>query len=171
MEKEEWKYIPNYEGRYQVSSLGRVKSLPRISCNHLGCHLTKERILKPRDNSKGYYKVALSKEGVRNEYKVHQLVAICFLNHTPCGYNLVIDHINDNSKDNRVENLQIVTARYNARKTQGKYSSKHKGVSLCKKSGKWLSQIKINDKNYNLGRFKSEEEASEVYQNKLKEIC
>ncbi len=171
MENEIWKDIPNYEGRYQVSSLGRVKSLPKewfSGINTIRKHNGK--ILKLRDNSRGYYKVALSNKGVRNEYKVHQLVAITFLNHIPCGYNLVVDHINDNSKDNRVENLQIVTARFNAYKTQGKYSSNYKGVHWSTRHSKWVSQIQINGKLKYLGIFISEYEAHLAYQNKLKEI-
>ena len=171
MENEVWKDIPNYEGRYQVSNLGRVKSLPKewfSGVNTIRKHNGK--ILKLRDNSRGYYKVALCNKGVRNEYKVHQLVAICFLNHTPCGYNLVIDHINDNSKDNRVENLQIVTARFNAYKTQGKGSSKYKGVYWCNTSKIFKATIRINGKSTHLGSFTDEYEAHLAYQNKLKEI-
>jgi hypothetical protein len=166
-----WKDVKDYEGRYQVSSLGRVKSLPKewfSGINTIRRHNGK--ILKLRDNSRGYYKVALSNRGVVKECKVHQLVAIAFLGHTPCGYSLVIDHINDNSKDNRVENLQIVTARFNAYKTQGKGSSKYKGVYWCNTNKRFKAVIRINGKSTYLGSFKKEYEAHLAYQNKLKEI-
>jgi hypothetical protein len=83
---------------------------------------------------------------------------------------LVIDHINDIKTDNRVENLQIVSHRFNVCKTQGRYSSKYKGVCWCKTKNRWLAKIKINGKNLHLGYMTNEEEASQAYQNKLKEI-
>ena len=160
MENEVWKDIPNYEGLYLVSNLGSVKSLK----------FNKEKILKKSQGKVGYYVVCLCKDRNIKRFSVHQLVAMAFLGHTPCGYKFVVDHINDNQLDNRVENLQVVTQRYNAHKTQGKSSSKYKGVSYISKTGKWQSTIYLNKKNKNLGNFTTEEEAHLVYQNKLKEV-
>ena len=158
MENEIWKDIPNYEGLYQVSNLGNVKSLNYNNTK-------KEKLLNP-SLTRGYFHLRLSGK----TFRIHQLVAITFLNHERCGHKLVIDHINDNSQDNRLENLQIVTARFNVCKTQGAYTSKYKGVSLNKKLNKWVSQIRIKDKTYYLGLFNTEKEAYQVYQNKLKTI-
>ena len=159
MMEEIWKPIPNYEGLYEVSDLGRVKSL--------NYNRTKtEKFLKLQKNSVGYYHVILKGKTLQ----VHQLVAITFLNHIPNGYNLIIDHINDNKLDNRPKNLQIVTARFNTCKTQGNYSSKYKGVSWSKAAKKLLSFIRINGKLKHLGLFNCELSASIAYQNKLKEI-
>lgn len=160
---EVWKKIPNYEGLYEVSNLGNVKSLGNDKTR-------KEKILKAGINSQGYCHVGLVKDKQRNFFKVHQLVAMAFLNHIPCGYKLVVDHINDTPLDNRVENLQIVTQRFNANKTQVKYTSKYKGVSWHKNNFKWISNILINKKRIHLGYFNTELEASVAYQNKLKEI-
>jgi len=165
---EVWKTIKGYEGLYEVSNLGRVKSLPRELCNSIRCYYTKEKILKPGIEGGGYFYVNLSKNAIVKNTKIHKLVAVEFLNHIACGYELVIDHKNDDKTDNRVENLQIVTQRFNARKTQGKYSSKYKGVTFCNTNKNWRSVIYIKGKNITLGRFKTEEEASEAYQNKLK---
>ncbi len=169
--EEIWKDIPEYEGLYQVSNLGRVKSLPKewISGNgtirrHNG------KILKAGSNSGGYLMVNLCKNSKCKQFWIHQLVAVIFLNHTPCGLKLVVDHINDNPSDNRVENLQIVTHRYNVCKTQGKYSSQYKGVYWNKAAKKWNSCIKINKKQKYLGRFTDEYEAHLAYQNALKQI-
>ena len=71
--KEIWKDIPNYEGYYQVSNLGRVNSLKNNKTK-------KDKLLKTRIGHDGYFDVGLSKEGVQKRYKVHQLVAIAFLN-------------------------------------------------------------------------------------------
>ena len=137
-----WKDIPNYNGLYQVSNLGRVKSLPKKKYNHKGFYISKERILTlNNDGNYGYLTVVLYKNKIRKTFKVHKLVAMSFLNHNPCGYKLVVDHINDNPLDNRVENLQLITQRENTFKTQGKYTSQYKGVSWCKLTEKWMSQI------------------------------
>ncbi len=169
--EEIWKDIPDYEGIYQVSNLGRVKSLNRqLITSHGIIRKYNGRILKLGTDKFGYLMVDLKKQLNRKTYRIHKLVAIAFLNHKPCGHELVIDHINDNPSDNRVENLQIVTQRYNCRKKQGKYSSQYKGVSWSKERKKWYSRIKINKKTKHLGTFTDEYEAHLAYQNALKQI-
>ena len=158
-EVEIWKDIPGYEGLYQVSNLGRVKSLK----------YNKERILKCGINTHGYNIVVLCDNGKPKTKNVHQLVAMSFLNHNPCGFKLVIDHKNDIKTDNRLENLQIVTSRFNNHKTQGKYSSKYKGVYWNVQKKKWRSQINIKNRLIWLGDFKCELAASYAYQKALKE--
>ena len=159
MDKEIFKDIPGYEGLYQVSNQGRVKSFMK----------GKEKILKQPTNSSGYLQVTIYRNGAKI-YKVHALVAMAFLNHTPCGHNLVVDHINDDKLDNRVENLQVVTQRFNACKTQGRYTSKYKGVSWRKDARKWISRMYINGKLKHLGYFKCELAASYAYQMGLKSL-
>ena len=168
--EEIWKDVIGYEGKYQVSNLGIVKSLPRLMQKGKNIFTSKEKILKHNIKSNGYSAVVLCLNKIEKTMPIHQLVAMAFLNHIPCGYKLVVDHLNDIKTDNRIENLQIVTQRENACKTQGKYSSKYKGVSWFKQINKWRADIFINGKNNYLGRFDTEEEASEAYQNKLKEI-
>jgi hypothetical protein len=153
---EEFKDIPEYEGLYQVSNLGNVKGL------------SKNIILKKSKVYFGYYIVSLYKDKIRKSFYIHKLVAITFLEHKPCGHKLVIDHINDDPCDNRVENLQIVSQRFNSYKTKNKYSSKLKGVGWH--NNKWRARIQINNKTLHLGHFKTEEEAHEAYKLKLKTI-
>jgi hypothetical protein len=162
MENEVWKDITGYEGLYQVSNLGRVKNIKN----------EKEKIINPSITNVGYYSVGLykNKNNKTRTYGIHQLVAIAFLGHKPCGHELVIDHINDNRSDNRVKNLQIVTQRFNVRKTQGKYTSKYKGVFYCKKNNKWKAQIYFEKKVKHLGFFDFELEAHLEYQKALKNI-
>jgi hypothetical protein len=151
-----FKDIVGYEGLYQVSNMGRIKSI--IYAN--------EVILKSHEN-KGYLQVSLTKNKKRKPQRVHQLIAMTFLNHTPCGHDLVVDHIDSNKTNNKLDNLQIVTNRFNSYKTQGKYSSKYKGVSWNKRTGNWRSRIMINGKDICLGYFKKEYDAYIAYQNKL----
>ena len=155
-----WKDVPNYEVRYKVSNLGRVKSILKNG----------EKIMKGSMSVKGYMQYTLTMKPKYNVFTGQQLVAMAFLNHIPCGVNLVIDHINDNKLDNRVENLQIVTNRYNSYKTQGKYSSKYKGVYFVKATKKWRSHIVINNKTIHLGYFDNEYQAHLAYQKAIPEL-
>lgn len=161
--QEIFKDVPGYEGIYQVSNLGRVKSLERIDSNN---HPVKERILKASDRGHGYLSVSLANGGIKYK-RVHQLVAMAFLNHIPNGYMLVCDHINNIKNDNRLSNIRIITNRENTNLKHIKSSSQFTGVSWEKKNHKWRARIQINGKDKNLGMFTNEIEASEAYQNKL----
>lgn len=158
MNTEIFKDIPNFEGMYQVSNFGNVKSIKS------------KKTLKPYFTKKGYFRVVLSKNAKIKGIHVHQAVAMAFLGHEPCGMKLVVDHINNIKTYNRVENLQIVSNRDNIYKTQGKYTSKYKGVSWHKLSNKWISYIWINNKKVYLGLFIDEYEANLAYQNALQGI-
>jgi hypothetical protein len=96
-------------------------------------------------------------------------MAYTYLNHKPCGYKYVIDHINSVKNDNRLENLRIITHRQNCLKDRtGK--SKYIGVSWDKASEKWRSRIQINGKSKNLGSYNCELKAHYVYMQELKKI-
>jgi len=169
--QEIFKDIPNFEGIYQISNLGSVKSLERkVKHSKGGLRMVKEKILKPTDDGKGYLQVMLQRQGRIKLFQVHQLVAMVFLNHKPCGHKLVVDHINNISSDNRVENLQLISNRENSSKDKKGGSSKYVGVCWSKAIRKWIAYIKINEKRIHLGTFKDEYKAHLAYQNKLKEI-
>lgn len=170
--KEIWKNIPGYEGFYQASNLGRIKSLERTTTHfykniYPRKFVCKEKILTPNEN-RGYYKVSLNATPLaKKTIKVHQLVAMAFLNHKPCGNTLVVNHINFNKLDNRVENLEIVTTRENSNKKHLKSSSKYTGVYWHSSAQKWVSRIVIKRKKVHLGSFDCEVKASEAYEKAL----
>lgn len=153
---QEWKGIPGYEGMYQVSNFGNVKSL---NYNKTG----KERLLKPGIDS-GYYRIQLNKYGKGKTFRVHQLVCMAFKNHIPCGMNLVVNHIDNNPLNNHVDNLELVPNRYNSQ-----CHKKDCGVSL-NKNGKYGTSIQINGKKVHLGNFKNKKDALNMYQKALDNI-
>lgn len=100
-----WKPIKGYEGLYEVSNLGRVKSLPRRGTYGI------EHILKPSPNKKGYPQVQLCKNSEYCPKRVHRLVAENFI---PNPDNLPqVNHIDGNKLNNNVENLEWCTNEYN----------------------------------------------------------
>jgi hypothetical protein len=107
-----WKTIKenNY---YQVSNLGRVKSIarkvPHSTCGEVS---VRERILKPAIDSKGYERVALAKNKSLKTYKVHRLVADAFVDNPK--NNPQVNHINGVKTDNKFGNLEWVTNKENA---------------------------------------------------------
>lgn len=156
-QKEVWKDVKDYEGIYQVSNLGNVKRVNK-------------KLLNGVESVGGYLRVHLSKNGIAKKRTVHQLVAVAFLGHNPCGMELVVNHINFNKKDNRLTNLEIVTSRENSNLKHIKSSSQYVGVSWHSRDMKWYASITVKKKQYSLGYFNCEVKASDAYQKALKDI-
>ena len=146
--EEVWKDVSGYEGLYQVSDKGRVKSL----------WFGKERILKPGKLKKGYLQVSLSKNREMKGYKVHRLVCQTFL---PNPNNLPeVNHKDEDKTNNKVENLEWCDRKYNnnygnhnqkvfEKTTNGKLS---KPVLQFTKSGEFIQEWKSTmDVKRNLG--------------------
>ena len=159
-----WKEIKGFED-YEVSSLGRVKSLARTITHKDGkVYKHKSKILKLKTGSHGYLAVNIFKDTKSKTRTIHQLVAEAFLNHTPNGYKSVVDHIDNNPLNNELGNLQIISHRENISKDRKKGTSKYVGVCWNKRDKKWKSTIRINGKKTHLGNFNDELKAAKAYQ-------
>lgn len=114
-EEEEWRPVVGYEGYYEVSDRGRVRSLPRVIMRSNGAPQTvRGRILSQQPLSNGLYmKVDLSRDGGFRSRPVHRLVGEAFYGPLPEG--LQTRHLNGNSFDNRLENLRYGTHLENMR--------------------------------------------------------
>ena len=166
---EEWRPIQGYEGMYEVSSFGRVKSLNRVVKERSGKVKTlKGRLLAFHLTNQGYYALNLCKEGLLEKFTVHKLVSIAFLKHKPNKFSCVIDHLNSIKTDNFYKNLKETSSRYNS--TRYKKSNFDNSLGVQPRNDKYFSCISVNGKTINLGTFDTKEEASLYYQNALKAI-
>lgn len=158
-----YKDISGFEGIYQVSDLGNVKSLRRQRADGIG--VIKEKILRAGKNGDGYYHVVLFGKLGKKSYPVHRLVANEFIPKGNPNMN-IINHIDHNIENNNVNNLEWTNHRGNA--VHG-YAHKSKGKKMTgayynpKGNRKWFSNIMINKKIKHLGSFNTEIEAHNAY--------
>lgn len=140
MNKELWKDIPGYEGLYQVSSLGRVRSL---NFNHHGY----TKILKQSITPRGYRNVSLWKNGIHKVFGVHRLIAMTFI---PNPNNLPeVNHKDENTSNNCITNLEWCSSQYN-----NTY-----GTNIQRRSKKLLKPIACYKNNKLIKQYKSLKEA------------
>ena len=162
-EKEIWKDIKGFEGKYQVSNLGNVKSLNYNRTK-------KERILTPKKRS-GYLIVTLSKKGIHKDFLIHRLVAQAFIEKPE---NLPeVNHIDENKLNNRVENLEWCDRKYNnnygthnemilkTRKLRNRKNAE-KPVLQFTKDGKFVNEYKS---------ISEAERCTEIYNGSICKCC
>lgn len=101
-----WKDIPGYEGYYQASNLGNIKSM-KFQCNFTGKKYNREKILKPKTNKWNSRTVELWKDGEHKTWYVHRLIGLTFLETPKCK--MTINHKDGNRLNNCVDNLEWMT--------------------------------------------------------------
>jgi hypothetical protein len=160
---EVWLDVPDFKNLYQASSLGRVKSLDRyVIVSNGNSKKVKGRVLKLQKRF-NYLKIDLYKNGKYKTFSIQRLIMLTFKGDSE----LVVDHINGNTLNNRLNNLQYLTHRDNVSKGMVDKTSIYTGVYWDKSKLKWRSNLRIDTIGYSLGCFDSEEEASNVYQENL----
>ena len=159
---EEWRPVVGYEGLYEVSNMGRVKSVERIVRCNRGYRTVSERILKGNKNIDGYLQVELCQDGKMKPCTIHRLVAQAFLDNSE-GYK-EINHKDEDKTNNCVENLEWCDRLYNANygtrnervaeklrgrklseETIRKMSEKHRGRKHSEEAIKKMSEKQRNN--------------------------
>lgn len=156
MNKEMWKDIVGYEGLYQVSNTGKVKSLKRkVYAGSGRMRWQYEKIMSGnKTNGNGYKIVTLNKEGKGKNKYIHRLVAETFLDN-PYNYKY-INHKDENKSNNCVDNLEFCTAQYNST-----YNNLHIRNGLKNRNNKYSKKIlQLNDNDEIINIFPSISEAS-----------
>ena len=133
---EEWRDIVGFEGKYQVSNKGRVKSL---NYRHTG----REQILKPKKDKGGYLQVHLNKDGKDKLYLVHRLVAMTFIPN-PDGLSEV-NHKDENKENNAVDNLEFCSRSYNVNYGNRNQKTSKPVIAIDKVSGLIIEFPSINE--------------------------
>ena len=164
MTEEIWRSVIGYEGLYEVSNTGLIRSLDRFVGNR---NRIKGKILSINIKKNGYCSVALFKYGKMKRYLVHRLVAQAFL---PNPDNLpMVNHKNEDKSDNRVDNLEWCTAKYNLNygtRTQRSINTKVKnGCYDPEFIGFGLGYKEYQNKYRNINRDKRKEYMKEYYKN------
>lgn len=148
--QEIWKDINGYKGLYQVSNLGRVKSLDRYIKQGNRTIKFKSKILKQRLERNGYLRVTLYKNATPKQISVHRLVAETFINNPN---NLPqVNHIDKNREHNYVTNLEWCTSLYNLQYSniiKNLSKTKYKKI-ICNTTGEIFDSIKSASEKYNL---------------------
>lgn len=154
--EEIWKDIKGYEGLYQVSNLGRVKSLKRkVYAGRNRLRWQYERIMSNnKSNGNGYLIVSLNKESKDKNKYIHRLVAEAFIPN-PNNY-LYVNHKDENRKNNKVDNLEWCTALYN-----NIYQNAHIRRGLKNRNNRLSKRIyQLDDDNNIIKEYPSISEAS-----------
>ena len=155
---ETWKPIPGYEGIYEASDLGRIRTSKgkKTSNARYPVRIWEQRVLKPkiqtRKNGRKDQRVNLWKDGEESTQLVARLVAMAFL---PMPYDkMTVNHINGNPMDNRIENLEWCTLGDNIRHgfNTGLYNKSQKAVILTDQHGEELKFKSMSEASKFLGK-------------------
>lgn len=147
---EDWVPIEGYNGLYEVSDQGRVRSLPR--------HTTKGKILSPSTDKKGYMRVSLCREGIVKVYLLSRLVALAFI---PNMENKpTVNHKNGRNKyDNSKENLEWATYSEQEQHAHSTGLSCKVGDGVYKQNKRWIAAPQSLNTRVYLGVFSTQKEA------------
>ena len=170
--EEIYKDIIGFEGKYQVSNFGNVRTIERITICKDGrkCHY-KGKVLICSPNNKGYLTIRLENyiKGIGKTKTIHSLVWEAFGDNSKIYFpDKVIDHIDRNKHNNHINNLRVISNRENA--SNRKDNKEFIGVRKNNKSDNYTSRIWVNNKEYHIGTFKTIEEAYVRYNEALLHI-
>ena len=155
---EVWKDVLGFEGKYQVSNIGRCRSLL----------FGRTRMKKPCDRGSGYQTIKFHEDGKSKHWQLHRAVAEAFIRPILSGE--VVNHKDMNPSNNNVENLEIVSVRENV--NHGKKNTGIQKLGARKTDGgKYTSSIRVYGKLIHLGTFDTKDEAQQAYIRVVKAIA
>ena len=159
---EEWRPVVGYEGLYEVSNTGQVRSLDRFYYR-----LHKGKVLSPAKDRYGYLTVTLNCNGKSKTIKIHRLVAEAFL---PNPDNLPqVNHKDEDKTNNNVTNLEWCTAKYNV--NFGTRQERYRNTMLEKGHWSGLSREEYEKKRYQENKDKRKDCQRKYYQKNKDRIC
>ena len=157
-----WKDVKDYEGTYQVSNLGRIRSLDRTVFASNGARFYSGKIIKQSIvKGTGYLSFAASIDGKVILLRVHREVMRAFKGDS----SLHVNHINGDKLDNRLENLEYVTQLRNTNHYYSDLKDKKYGCFFDKESRKWVASISSKGVTRKLGYFDCKDEAHQAFYN------
>lgn len=161
---EVWKDIPGYEGLYQVSNMGRVKSLERTKDNNGGKVAIPERIMRTSVDTVGYSIVCLTKDGKRKTHKIHRLVGMAFVPNPENKQE--INHKDGDKRNNCAVNLEWST------RLENMHHAYATGLACGVKNNATSTAVRQYDKNMNfVAEYPSVSEAERITGIKQSNIC
>jgi hypothetical protein len=154
-----WKDIRGFEGLYQISNYGNVKSCKRYVNSKIGKRVVNEKLLSLCNDKDCYLMAILCKDGNRKTVKIHRLVADAFVDKP--DFKNIVNHIDSIKSNNVFSNLEWVSSLENNchSRLQMKSSSKYVGVYFYKRDNLFRVSARINGNKVDLGNFKNEEDA------------
>lgn len=165
-DEEIWKPVFGYEGYYEVSNTGKIRSLERYVITNQG-YKTKvnSRIMTQQKNKYGYNDVKLSKNGKALRLLTHRIVMQSFIGKS----DLQVDHLNKDKQDNRVTNLEYVSHRENVRRSSV-CKNGNPGIYWSKRNNMWACAIQKNKKRHFGGYFRNQGDAIKARDDLLKKL-
>ena len=169
-------FYKGHETNIEVNKMGEVRRVPKDWMKR------KPKIkLSNLYKSNGYYSTSVVVKDIGTKrVHIHQIMAVVFFQHTPCGHKFVVDHIDDNKINNKIENLRIVTNKENVIKSwKKKFPLRNYDTHKLNKGKKWAfrevkgyykaykyyaAKISINGIEKHLGTFNTAEEAKAAYE-------
>lgn len=147
LQEEIWKDIPGYDGIYQISNYGRVKSLGAYFYQNGYLRHNRAKIMSIFNNGNGYSYISLTKNGKRKNHYIHRLVASAFIGEIANGF--VVNHKDYDKSNNQVDNLEIITQSENIRYSALRMKKPHKSWKISNtgekhiyfRNGKYRVQI------------------------------
>ena len=156
---EEWRAVPDWEGFYEISTFGRIRSLARRVSRGNHTRLVRARMMSICHDSDGYAIIVLQRDGIAFQKKVHRLVWQAFV-----GPVHLLDHKDRNRSNNMLANLRPATISQNGMNSKLRSNSSGiKGVCWDSTRTKWRASIKLHGRQRHLGYFDMIEDAAAAY--------